>query len=71
MGCGGHCVSMYMLPPHQLCAFMTINVTPLALMCNCVNVASLQLVLVGWVSLLGDSGVLLCMYICFGRILAF
>ena len=39
---------------------MNIPVTPLAL-CNCFNVASLQLVLVGlWVSLLGVSGVLWC-----------
>ena len=37
---------------------MYILVMPLALLCNCFNVASLRLVLDGWVSFLGDSGVL-------------
>ena len=65
------------LPPHQLYTFRTIVImniplTPLALMCNCFNVLSLQFVLVGEVSLLGDSSVLVmcCIYLS-GRILAF
>ena len=51
---------------------MYIPVMPLALSCDCFNVASLRLVLVGWVSFLGDSGVLRygCIYVS-GRILAF
>ena len=51
---------------------MYIPVMPLALSCNCFNVAILQLVLVGWVSFLGDSGVLRygCIYVS-GHIEAF
>ena len=51
---------------------MYIPVMPLALSCNCFIVASLRLVLVGWVSFLGDSGVLRygCTYV-YGRIQAF
>ena len=37
---------------------MYIPVMPLALSCNCFIVASLRLVLVDWVSFLGDSGVI-------------
>ena len=46
---------------------MYIPVMPLALLCNCFNVASLWLVLVGWVSLFGGIPVFLGMvvYICF------
>ena len=45
---------------------------PLALSCNCFIVASLWLVLVSWVSFLGDSGVFRysCIYVS-GRIQAF
>ena len=44
---------------------MYIPVMPLALSCNCFIVVSLQLVLVGWVSFLGDSGVFSygCIYV--------
>ena len=44
---------------------MYIPVMSLALSCNCFIVASLWLVLVGWVSFLGDSGVFSygCIYV--------
>ena len=52
----------------RLYVIMNIPVTPWVLMCNCCNVASLQWILVGWVFLLGDSGV--CIYVS-GRVVAF
>ena len=57
---------MYIFPPHQIRAIRTFNVafviinfpvTPMALLCNCGSVESLQLVLVGRIFLFGDSGV--------------
>ena len=65
---------MYILPPHQLRAFQTIivlyvimniPVTPLALMCNCFNLLSLQFVLVGGVSLWGIPVFIDVLKICF------
>ena len=81
---GGHCVVRSSLSPHETSAqktfamtwcdtlIMYIPVMPLALSCNCFIVASLRLVLVGWVSFLGDSCVFSygCIYVS-GRIQAF
>ena len=70
-GCGGHCVYMYILPPHQIRDIRTFNVTlviinipvtPMAQLCKCGSVESLQLVLVGRIFLFGGF---LCVYMCF------
>ena len=51
---------------------MNIPVMPLALLCNCFSVASLRLVLVGWVSFLAIPVFLgMVVYMFSGRLQAF